>query len=740
MARTSCPPTSESDTGTQMASVSTDGESESQFSCPARWNWEKMRRDLKHILTVEEKKFIRFRAPVERYTVSEGGARWRQTELATWIWVSERFKYMLYYPQNFQTLSLGTTDIIAENMENDDIRIDCSHCGNSSAYSCGVGYFELMALLLNVTEPLGEEWKYLCVEVDGGLSDIVSDYPPRQELQMLNTRDFALPDVLYHARFLKRYFTFCTFFSLKCKNVTNYFCYDTHGNCAVKEVLSHYSKIIYLAVLMWLFFPLLVYYLPSSKRIYSHNHIDGMFPTYKRPVYFGRCIQKYFLCYHTSIGDRHAWFLVRARRALGFFLLATLSFRFLSLPTYQFLSWTLFFLFLAAALWPDLISTHIQAEVPECFPLFRDRYPEGIIKWHGSRQSSVEYQKLAYIMLERMYMSFDGKFWTYIFQNCFRHLRDVYNQQATFLPLWIIEVIFSALEGIVILSFSFIIVAVYFILPMPYFIKELFRAISSGVSQQCSSIWGNQGKPILFQIAQTLLAILHASLLTMLLPYLIITLYSFCLLVTEITIFTYIGSTIAADKVLHYFVLIFAFGSALYAMIHSVHKLYSGILKDTVSLMENDNEFNIVQSRVAGNQTLRLTIQKTAAGGVELVGIAPAQFSKQLYVEDDFVCYISSGLYFHIVERIQPVHRQVLFVFVKLFLMLFFINISMWVKNVYKQESMVWDIFLVAGDLAVYFIPTALQILSSQRQFGGKNDAQQKTDIVAAVMDYVEKQ
>lgn len=715
--------------------ISSEGESKNEVSCSVTWNREYMRGEVNDIIKKEEKKFIRFRTPIKNYTVSsEHDPNQNTDRVITWIWASDKFDYMLFYPQNFQTLSLGTTDIVAENIDNDKMRIEsCNDCNSS----CSIGYNELKELLLNVSVPLGEEWEYLCIEVDGGLSDIVDDYPDRQELKMLNTRNFALPDILYHARFLKRYFTFCTFFALACKNVSNYYCYDLQGNCKVKEVLSHYNTIIYLAVLLWLYSPILVCYLPSSKRTYSHQHIHGMFPTYKTPVYFGRCIQKYFFCYHTSVGDRYTEYLVRARRAFGFILLATLSFRFLLLPAYQFVSWIIFFLFVTATLWPGYISVYIQPDIPKCFPLFDTQYPDGIIKWHGSRSSSIEYQKLSYIMLERMYMPFDGKFWMYILENCFHQLRLSYQQSFVFLPFWVCQVMLWMLIGQVKLCVSILIVIFYFILPMPYFAKELYRAIHSGVYKYCSTIWCARGKPTVVKMFETLFSFYQAIILVTLLPYFIITLFSLCLLLTEITIFTYIGASIAPDKVIHYFVLMVAFGTAVYTMINSVHKLYSNILKDVVFLLENDAEFKFIRSNVKNNvPNLRLTLNKTTNEGVYLVNV-PRQFREQVYFKNEFVSFMNCRLYFSIVETILPIRRQVLLVFVKLFLMVFFIIISMWVKNVYKHENKVSDILSMAGNMAVYFIPTALQFLSSQGQFGRKNDAQQKIDIVAAIVNYI---
>lgn len=736
-ARDSCPDLADArNNGMRVENVQGRGaEKESEFLCPARWNWEHMREKVQFMLKNEEKKFVRFRTPVCHYSNPRLGLeQWSGT--LTWIWAADQFDYMLYYPQNFQTLSLGTTDIIVSNMKNNDITIDCTHCDNDT--SCGVGYFELKALIKNVSDPLGIEWDYLCVEADGGVTDIVSDYPPEQSLDMLNTRNFALPDILYQSRFLKLLYSKCSFLTFECKNVANYFCYDLGCNCIVKEVLSHYNVIVYLAIVFWLYSPILVFYLPSSQRTYSLKHITEMFPTYKTPVYFGRCIQD-ILCYHMSVTNHHAKWLIRVRRFLFLTTLSFLSFRLLLLPPYRLFSCTILGLFIVSALWPQHISVYIEPQVPQYFPFpfVSTPYPAGIIKWGGSRVSSIEFQKLSYIMLERIYMTTDYKFWVYLVENSFSHLQSFYHQPSS-LPLWLCKVVFGALAGLITLSYAVAVVLVYFLVPMPYFVKELFRAIQSGVYKHCSQIWNSPSAGRVSKVFWTLLSFLHGTVLEVLLIYFIMTVFSLCFLLTEVTIFTYIGASIAADKVLHYFILIVAMGTAVYTMIHAIHKQYSSILKDAVFLFEI--EFDFIKMKLAKKSNLKLTLEKSSADGVVIKGKPPSQFSERLYVNEHFISYINSKLYFSIVENLQPIRRQVLLLVIKLFLMVFFVIVSMWVKNVYKNENQVSDIFSLAGNMAVYFVPSALQFLSSQSQFGRRMDTQQRMEVVAAIMDYVQVQ
>ena len=715
------------------------GDPASEFSCvECDWNVGDVRADIKDIFTDEQKKFIRFRAPVINYTNRQLGLE-RWSGRVTWVWVAGRFHYLLHYPLNYQTLSLGTTDLVAENTEEEEIQINSTGCGTNT--SCGVGFFELREVMEIEARAQGVEWEYLCVEADNAVLDIVSDYPPNQELSMLNSRNFALPDILYQWRFLKLYFSNCSPFSLACMNVTNYFCYRRHDNgrsCVVKELLSHYPKIIYLSLIFWLFLPILVFYLPSSTPVYSVRQIQGMFPTHKLPVYLGRCIQR-CLCYHATLADRNGAIFIRLRRALGFILLSFLSFRFLILPAYQPFSWVVFCLFFTAVLYPNHLSVYITPEFPNSFPLFDEPYPDGMLRLRGSRTNSIEYQRLAHIMLERIYLPFDWRFWVYIGKNSFKQLRLRFVQRShTYSPLWMCEIVVSAIVGIITLFLSVIVVSTYFIVPLPYFAKELFLAIHSGVYQHCHALWSSQTTPIVLKPFGIFLSFFHGSTQCVLLLYLILTLFSVSFLLTEVTIFTYLGASIAANTVFHYFVLIVAFGSTVYAIVHSIHKQYYSIVKNAEVLFENDSEIDYLKMLIR-RRGMKVSLHKTVRDGVHLLGNSPTRYDEILYVKQDLVGYVNTELYFSVVENTQPIRRQVVLVIVKISLMLFFVILSMWTKNVYKNESIVSDIFNVAGQMAIPFIPAVLQFLSSQGQFGQKAEAQHKIDIVHAVVLYVQK-
>ena len=58
-----------------------------------------------------------------------------------------------------------------------------------------MGKYELEDLMENVTAFVDMDWDYLCLEADYGVGDIISGYPNKQSLAMLNSHNFALPQI-----------------------------------------------------------------------------------------------------------------------------------------------------------------------------------------------------------------------------------------------------------------------------------------------------------------------------------------------------------------------------------------------------------------------------------------------------------------------------------------------------------------------------------------------------------------
>ena len=717
--------------GPQQRPLNVTGEEEpkSEFLCPSPWqNWNHMRGKLVNMLE-GEKRFIRFRAPVRGYSNPHLELR-NWSGYLTWVWVAKKFHYMLYYPHNFETLSLATTDIVCANLEERHIQLTCGHC--SDDVSCGIGKYELQALMENVTASVKMDWEYLCLEADYGMGDIVGDYVNKQSLQMLNTRNFAVPDILYQWQFLKRLLSQCPTQRGSCikAHIHNYYCYDQHNNIVIKELMQNYYVIVCLAVIMWLFSPLLTYYLPSSPQ--DARLQTDLFPTYKQPVYFGRCVQ-YVLGYYMS--NSRMW-LVRVRRVLILLVLATLSFRLLVSPAHQSFSWITLVAFIIAVLHPYYLSVYVQPEIPKCFPLFTAEYPPGVIKWNSRKEASQEYQRLAYIMQERIFIISDCNFWEYLFRNCFSYLSSLRHQ---FSPMYLFRLMVAAAVGLVTLACALLILVAYFFLPMPYFTKEMFCAICRGEWKYCVHVWNsNNGTPS--KIYRIIGTFLHGIVLFLLLFYFILTTFSLCYLVTEVVLFTYIGANITPHIALHYVALVAALGSALYGMTAALHKEYTSMLDDTVEILSDDKGLEYIRMKMNQRGDVRLALVRNEINGVHTQTTRQQQPHMTLYYKEGFVSYVHTKLYFHIVECLQPIRRQVLFLAVKILGMVFFIMVAMWVKNVYKSESKVSDIFSLAGDVGVYFIPSALQFLSYRSHLGRKAETQQKIEVADEIVDFIEQQ
>lgn len=708
----------------------TDGEElRSEFLCPSLWqNWEHMREKIVAMLE-GEKIFIRFRTPVRGYSNPHLGLEdW--SGYLTWVWVAEKFQYMLYYPHNFETLSLATTNIVCADLEERHIQLSCGHCSNNA--SCGIGMYELQALMANVTASVKMDWKYLCFEADYGMEDIVSDYVNEQSLQMLNTRNFAVPDILYQWCFLRRLFTLCPTQRGSCikANIHNYYCYDRNSNFIFKELMQKYYVIVLLAVIMWFFSPLLTYYLPSSPR--DAQLQTDMFPTYKQPVHFGRCIQ-YVLGYYMT---KSCKWLVRVRRVLTLLVLASLSFRLLISSAYQSFSWIILVTFIIAILHPHYLSVYIQPEIPKCFPLFTAEYPPGVIKWNPRKEASREYQRLAYVMQERIFIISDWNFWEYLLKNCFSSLLSIRHQ---FSHTYLLSLMFAVVAGLITLACALLILILYFFLPMPYFVKEMFCAIRRGEWDYCVHVW-ESNDDTLSKIYKTIATLLQGIVLVFLLFYFVLTMFSLSYLVTEVALFTYIGANITPHIALHYVALVAALGSALYGMTAALHKEYTSILDDMVDVLSDDKGLAYIRMKMNRCAGMKLALIRNEVNGVHTQTIRQQQPHMTLYYKEGFVSYVHTKLYFYIVECLQPVRRQVLFLAVKILGMVFFIMVAMWVKNVYKSESKVSDIFSLAGDVGVYFIPSALQFLSYRSHLGRKAETQQKIEVADEIVTFIEQQ
>ena len=289
----------------------------SEFLCDFIWTdgaWEHLKDKLLDRMTHRQKVFVRFMVPVlgfnNPYLLMSNYSGYLM-----WVWVLDTHEYMLYYPHNFIVISAKTMGIITQDWAIDyrDSLVSLKSFGldpeefdteNVVGYcdpecikankSCGIGKYELEKFLLDVTAGKDEfKWNWLCLQAPYDVQDIVS------------VPNFAFPDLLYYWRFLKMFFTRRPITRLGTMHsktdFPHYYCYNTKDRCELKELLSHFWVIPTIGFLLW-YSPLLLYYFPSSAPKKRKQVPKDMFPSYKTPIYFGRCL-KSMLCFYeqTSI-------------------------------------------------------------------------------------------------------------------------------------------------------------------------------------------------------------------------------------------------------------------------------------------------------------------------------------------------------------------------------------------------------------------------------------------------------
>ena len=238
-----------------------------------------------------------------------------------------------------------------------------------------------------------------------------------------------------------------------------------------------------IGLLLWLYCPLLIHYFPSSTPKKSKGVPKDMFPSYKTPIYFGRCL-KQILCFYTQKGMPSAQYLVRLRRLLFLILLVVTSLRLLIQPPYYKYSLPLLVCAVMAALVPIYLSEYITAELPTRF-LFWD-LPPGLVR---ANSNLVEYQQLAHVMQERMYLTVDVNFWKFIVGSSFRYccLLHLWSPRNTCGFLFVVVVLrpMALLFSSLVFVIAFLLNLLFYFIPLPYFYFALLRAVCVG---ECVSV------------------------------------------------------------------------------------------------------------------------------------------------------------------------------------------------------------------------------------------------------------
>ena len=725
-----------------------DSKRKSEFLCDFIWtDAEHLKEKLLDRLMQRQKTFVRFTVPVLGFNnpylsmVNYSGC-------LTWTWVLGTHDYMLYYPHNFIVISTVTMGIVTQDWAidyNNAVPVSLKGCGVDPDWfdtddvvgfcdpecvkanlSCGIGKYELEEFLLNISDDKGKfKWDWLCLQSSYDVLDIVP------------APNFAFPDLLYYWRFLSMLLTKRPKFGTM-QNKTdfpNYYCYDKKDKCEVKELLSHYWLVPTIGLLLWLYCPLLIHYFPSSTPKKNKGVPKDMFPSYKTPIYFGRCL-KQILCFYTQKGMPSAQYLVCLRRLLFLILLVVTSLRLLIQPPYYKYSLPLLVCAVMAALVPIYLSEYITAELPTRF-LFWD-LPPGLVR---ANSNLVEYQQLAHVMQERMYLTVDVNFWKFIVGSSFRYccLLHLWSPRNTCGFLFVVVVLrpMALLFSSLVFVIAFLLNLLFYFIPLPYFYFALLRAVCVGEFQYIQKVWGQSS--LLWLVIKLIFTLIHSILMIGLVFYTLVVTFIWCYAISEFSMFTFIGGVLTASMAFQYFVLIGSIVTAIYALVRDLHEWYDRILEEIIDILKEKGTFEKLAGDVhsESDNTIILEVQSP---GKKITVRKDGQSVPHcvLLIHDGITTHLDKHLYDDIVERCRPLRRQILFIILKITAILFYSFVALWVKNVYHMEEKVGNIFQVVQTVAVFFLPSALQFISYKSHFGKKKDIL-KGEIYDSLVKYLTK-
>ena len=673
---------------------------------------EKIRDRLKHR---PHKHFLRFKSPVY-YLNTEG--KWKQArdEFETWVSVADTHEYMLHFPHNFNVLSLGTMGIITDDFWGPDGKWDISgYCNEPCAKlmkpRCSLSWRDIQEFVANVTVNDKQDWNYICFQLDYDVNDVIRNP---------NT---AIPDIFYYWRFLRQLFSKRPYLgkAISKNDFVHYKCFDKEGQLHKKELLMKYVVILIIAIILWLYSPLLIHFFPSSQPPPINCPVGRLdrkdfCPTYRSPVYLGRFL-RYILCFYM---EEKKGIKSRIRRFLFVSFSFLISFR-MWYTSYQnyFVMFSL--TFLVAALVPEFFSVYLKSDLPTHF-LGLWKYPEGVFRESAQKK---EYQFLAHCMLERIYLISDRRFWGMLIEESFKA------PPAFFAKTWaelykhhpLIEIGISVFFCVA--SFAFLITAtlLYYLTPAFYFYKVLFLAIYTETIDNMKKAWHKQWDWRRYNVFLSAICFVHGVILAAFLVYLIVAVMFCCYLLAEVTMFTYIGAVLVPTMAFRYVLLVGSVSIVLYNIAKYLREYYDRVRDEIVKILENSDHLTRLNSdRTATNSQAfeRKVHTNGALLTIELKN--DPQPPKLILYRDHFATYLSRTLLDFCIEAYAPLRRQMMFITVEVFLMTFYVLIAMWIKNVFHKEKDVSAIFTIAQTIGMYFVPNLLQFLAHRSHFGKKDN------------------
>lgn len=674
------------------------------------------------------KYFLRFKVPVYYLDAEE---KWKQAtdEFETWVSVADTHEYMLHFPHNFNVLSLGTMGIITDDFWGPDGKWDISGycdkpCAKLNKPRCNLSRGDVQKFVANVTSKDKQDWNLICLQLDYDVNDVIRNP---------NT---AIPDIFYYWRFLRQLLSKRPYLGkgISKTDFVHYNCYDEEGQLHRKELLMNYFVILIIAIILWLFSPLLVHFFPSSEPP-TINYPGGLnnkdfYPTYTSPVYFG-CFLRCILCFYM---EERKGIKSRIRRFVFFSFTILMSFRLLYTP-YQKCFVIFSLTFLVAVLIPGFFSVYVKNAVPTHF-LGLWKYPEGVIRENRRKK---EYQLLAHCLVERMYLISDLRFWRMLVEESFKVLPFTKTWGKVFKHNLYTETVLCVFFSVVAFAFSITTAVLYYFAPAFYFYEVLFHAIYTETKNNIQKAWHKEWTWRRYNILLSAMCFVHGVILAASLVYLIVAVMFCCYLLAEVTMFTYFGAVLVPSMAFRYVALVGSVSALLYNIAKDLRENYDRLRDQVVKLLENSDHLTRLNSDCTGTHSEAFNREPNGALlTIELK--TDRQPSKVILYRDHFATYLSRSLLDFCIEECDPLRRQILFIIVEVFLVLFYILIAMYIKNVFNKEKDVSAIFTIAQTIGMSFIPNLLQFLAHRSHYEKKDDVLLSQRVHNAIVTYVAKQ
>ena len=698
-----------------------------EFKCKFYWNDKELKHLKKKVLEwmkERQKTFNRFTVPVMGYNNTKlpmYGSNF--TGVLTWVWLSKQQKYMLHFPHNFVSISTATMGVITQDwaldydkslvppLHNHSIDIKAKiyqyerslgHCDPeclNANQSCGLGKHEMVKLLTDIGNSTKDfEWDRICLQLN--YDDI------HYITQTKSNPNFVIPDVLYYALFLRKLLIERPWlgFPTRKDQFLHYYCYEEEDS-KFSELHEKYIIIPVLAAILWLYFPLLIHYFPSSSKEADQMTGDfqcpnGMFPTHKVPIYFGRWLKRLF-CFYTE-GDS---ILIRVRRIIFLIMIFLSAFRLFLLPSYGIVWLCIALILIIATASPAHLSSYIvdvdKSSSNINLIMLGWNLDVGLIKVNPALK---EYQLLASMMQERMYLITDRRFLELIFNKSF----DDYFRFVG------VRKFVSFFLGVLYLVSALFFYFSYYSYPLLYFVLEVSTSIVRFPGPQNPS----------------LISVVHRILIFTMFIYSVVVAYFWCYAIIEFSMFTLFGGVISPKIIFPYFVLVGALVGAIYSLVHSLHEHYNEIMTVIVDILGME-----------GNITATISLKKTKNSSIPSISTVSVTSTSQKQVDllkqTVPVTYISKKLYDYVVENCSPVRRYVFFIFIQVIAIFVYALIAMSIKNVFHLENQVNQIFQLIGIFAITFVPGLLRFLAYKSHFGKKSDVVLKKKIYFKLVEYI---